>query len=240
MAQDTPTLEFSQGQPEQHLTRTPRNVMELMAIALENKAAIDIIERLAALEEKSQARDAEQQFNEAMEAAQNEISEVIPDLTNETTNTKYASFKALNRAIRPVYLKHGFTLSFNGGESSKPEEILVLCDCSHKGGHTKKYLIPMPNDGKGAKGGGVMSKSHATLAATSYGRSCLLKLIFNIGIGEAPANGDLAEKLEWLENAKDTKELNQLFARVWDMFEDFPDALKALIAAKRKRKKELE
>src|ERR1700690_316396 len=154
-------------QSEEKMVPHVANHFDLLALALSKDAAIDVIERLAALQQSQIDREAKNDFSDAMSAAQTEISNVIPDMTNSETQQKYASFKALNRAIRPVYLKHGFSLSFNGAESSKPDEVLILCDVSHKGGWTKQYMLPMPCDGKGAKGGGVMSKSHAMLAATS-------------------------------------------------------------------------
>jgi hypothetical protein len=41
----------------------------------------------------------------------------------------------------------------------------------------------MPADGKGAKGGDVMTKTHAIGAAVTYGKRYLLGMIFNIAVG---------------------------------------------------------
>lgn len=220
----------------------PTTMMDLLSVALHEKAAIDVIERLTALQREQIDREAKNSFNDAMEAAQNEISNVVPDAKNTETGGKYATFLALNRALRPVYLKHGFSLSFTGAESTKPDEVLIVCDCSHKGGWTKQYMLPMPCDGKGAKGGGVMSKSHATLAATSYGRSGLLKMIFNIAIGEddpIATNGELAEQVEFIANACDPAELKKLYAAAYTLFESNPATLKVIIAARKARKEEM-
>jgi hypothetical protein len=140
----------------------PHTPMDLLSVALQHNAAIDVIERLAALQEKAMARDSEMQFNEALNAAQSELGRVAPDLTNPQTKSKYASYAALDRKIRPIYTKHGFSLSFNSGDSPLPETVRVECYVSHCGGHTRKYTgPPMPADGKGAKGGDVMTKTHA-------------------------------------------------------------------------------
>ena len=56
----------------------------------------------------------------------------------------------------------------------------------------------MPADGKGAKGGDVMTKTHAAGAAVTYGRRYLLGMIFNITTitkdddGNSAADPDLA------------------------------------------------
>lgn len=217
--------------------------MSLLEVALQNNAAIDVIERLAALQERFLARSAETSFNEAMNAAQAEISRIAPNATNKQTNSKWATYDQLDRFLRPVYIKHGFSVSFNSGESHVPETVLVTCRVSHRDGHTREYMAPpIPADGKGAKGGDVMTKTHASGAAMSYGARYLLKFIFNVAIGEddndGNTNGELTEQLEWLDNAKDHDELIRLFKQAYAKFEDNSAALKLLVAAKNRKKKE--
>lgn len=220
--------------------------MDLLSVAINNNSAIDVIERLAALQEKAMARDAEMQFNEAMNKAQEEIPRIVPNLENTQTHSKYATYATLDRAIRPVYVKHLFSLSFNTEDSPKAEHVRVVCYCSHKGGHTRKYQVDMPADGKGAKGADVMTKTHATGAAMSYGMRYLLKYIFNIAIGEDDTDGNLTqgwldEKLDWIASAS-ASELEGIFKDAYAQArkENATQAsLKSLITAKDKRKKEL-
>lgn len=194
----------------------PMTAMDLLAIALQNNAAIDIIERLKALQEREHQQIAEASFNDAMNRAQAELGRVAPDLFNKQTQSRYASYAALDRKIRPVYVKEGFSLSFDTDESS-PETVKVLCYVSHKDGFTRTYRAVMPADGKGAKGGDVMTKTHATGAAMSYGMRYLLKMIFNIAIGEEDNDGntnafsDLQERLEWIENCRTQDELGKVY-----------------------------
>jgi len=181
--------------------------MSLLALALQHGAAIDVIERLSALQERAQDRDAEMQFNEAMNAAQAELGRIAPDLTNPQTHSKYASYAALDRKIRPIYTRHGFSLSFDSGDSPLADTVRVTCFVSHRAGHTRKYTgPPMPADGKGAKGGDVMTKTHATGAAMSYGARYLLKYIFNIAVGEEDTDGNLipgTADRDWLQQEKE-------------------------------------
>lgn len=175
----------------QELVEKEMTPLGLLSVALRHSAGIDVIERLTALQERAMARDSEMQFNEAMTAAQSELGRVAPDLTNPQTHSRYASYAALDRKIRPVYTKHGFSLSFNSGDSPMPDTVRVECFVSHRAGHTRKYLAPpMPSDGKGAKGGDVMTKTHATGSAMSYGARYLLKFIFNISVGEEDNDGN--------------------------------------------------
>jgi ERF superfamily len=144
---------------------------------------IDKLERLITLQEKAQERVSEQAFNAAMSDAQAEMGPIATDSNNPQTKSRYASYFALDRALRPIYAKHGFALSFGTGEMPQESYIRVLCYTSHRSGFTRTYHIDMPADGKGAKGGDVMTKTHATGSAMSYGQRYLLKMIFNIAIG---------------------------------------------------------
>ena len=142
---------------------------------------IDKMERLFKMHESIVVRESEKRFNEAMANVQAKIRRVAPDLHNHQTKSNYASYAALDRVLRPIYTDAGFALSFGTGEPMQ-DMVMVICHVTNSG-HTRLYQIPMPADGKGAKGGDVMSKTHATGSATQYGMRYLLKMIFNIAIG---------------------------------------------------------
>lgn len=182
-------------------TVAPANVLEMIARAASDpEVNIDKFERLMAMHDKLMRDQAEMAFNAAMTAAQTEMKPVAADATNPQTRSKYATYAALDEALRPTYTKHGFSLSFNTRKSDIAENIDVICEVSHIGGYSKNYEVPMPADGKGAKGGDVMTKTHAAGSAMSYGMRYLLKLIFNVAItndddGNAAGNRNIAEDL---------------------------------------------
>lgn len=144
---------------------------------------IDKMERLVAMQERALARNSEQAFNEAMTAAQGEMRPIATDSSNPQTRSRYASYGALDKSMRPIYTKHGFSLSFGTEDGGAAEYVRVTCHVSNRG-YTRKYQVDMPADGKGAKGGDVMTKTHAVGSAMSYGQRYLLKMIFNIAIGD--------------------------------------------------------
>jgi hypothetical protein len=144
---------------------------------------LERLERLMQMQERAQLRQSEADFNEAMSAAQMEMRAVAADANNPQTRSKYASYFALDKEIRPLYSKHGISLSFDTDELSASDYVRIICYVS-KGGFTRKYHVDMPADGKGAKGGDVMTKTHAVGAAMTYGQRYLLRMIFNIAIGE--------------------------------------------------------
>ncbi len=151
---------------------------------------IDKMERLLEMQERVLGRDAEMAFNVALNAAQAEMRPVAANASNPQTKSRYASFDKLDKMLRPIYTKHGFSLSFDEADSPKPEHVRVVCYVSHTAGHTRNYHRDMPADGKGAKGGDVMTKTHAAGAAGSYGARYLLKGIFNVAVGEDDGDGN--------------------------------------------------
>ena len=136
-------------------------------------------------------------------------------------------------------------MSFGTEDCPKDNCVRVICWVT-LGAHTRKYQVDMPADGKGAKGGDVMTLTHATGAAMSYGCRYLVKGIFNIAIGaedddgNVGSNGELNEQIEWLQNARSKEELTTLFKQAYQKFETNSAALKVLVDAKNLKKKEFE
>jgi hypothetical protein len=151
---------------------------------------IDKLERLIGLKKDMEAQQARVEFDRAMVSAQAEMKAIRADLENPQTRSKYASYAQLDKAIRPIYSKHGFAVSFNTGDAPRENELRVLATLSHGGGHRQDYRIDMPADGKGARGNDVMTKTHATGAAASYGQRYLYKLMFNLAVGDVDDDGN--------------------------------------------------
>jgi hypothetical protein len=172
------------GMPE------PANLLEIVSRAASDpNIEVAKVEKLLELYERIQAKNAEAQFNEAMTKAQSEMGRIKGDSENKQTHSWYVSYGKLDKILRPIYTAHGFSLSFDEGDSPKPDHVRVLCHVA-RGGYTRTYHKDMPADGKGAKGGDVMTKTHATGAAMTYGMRYLLKGIFNVAIGEEDTDGN--------------------------------------------------
>lgn len=161
------------------------NILNLIArIASDPMADIDKLERLMQMQERSVAREAENEFNRALSAAQSEIGRIGTTKRNEQTKSDYAEYWAIDAMIRPVIAKHGFSLSFDTEPNTNPDIVVVLCHMAHRGGHTRTYRVEMPCDGKGAQGASVMTRTHATGAAFTYGQRYLVKMIFNLAVAK--------------------------------------------------------
>jgi hypothetical protein len=173
---------------------------------------------------KLEADEAEKAFNVAMTECQAEMRPVAANSYNKQTKSKYATYDALDAQVREIYTRHGFSPSFDSGDGAPPDHVRVLCYLAHRGGHTRTYKIDMPADGKGAKGGDVMTKTHATSSAFSYGQRYLLGLMFNLAIsGKRDDDGNAAGRTvgEPLITADQVNELRKLIEEAGTTAEKF-------------------
>jgi hypothetical protein len=178
---------------------------------------IERVEKAMALIERQKATEAKAAWTIAMAQAQQEMTAISRDSSNPQTKSRYASLAALDGAIRPIYSKHGLAPTFDTKPSLMGETwIKIICEVSHVGGHAKEYTLDMPADGKGAKGGDVMTRTHATMSAVTYGRRGLLKMVFNLAEtdddGVAAGNGPQSSD-EFFVTSEQIAELEDLIEK---------------------------
>lgn len=169
----------------------PANILDVISRAA-NDPNTDVakMEKLLEMFERISAKKAETEFNQAMTLAQSEMGRVAADAENPQTRSQYASYAKLDKALRPIYTRHSFSLSFDTADSPKADHIRVVAYVA-RGGYSRTHQVDMPADGKGAKGGDVMTKTHAAGAAMSYGMRYLLKAIFNVAVGAEDTDGNM-------------------------------------------------
>lgn len=183
-------------------------LLQIIQRAANNEGTdLEKMQALLNMHNELRRQQADTAFNAAMSATQAEMGRIATDAENPQSRSRYATYGQLDRHLRPIYTKHGFSLSFGTAESPIPEYVRVLCTVAHSAGASRPYQIDMPADGKGAKGGDVMTKTHATGAATSYGMRYLLKMIFNVAIGEDDTDGNEPVELVDEKQVADLKAL---------------------------------
>lgn len=180
--------------PEQDIAPVTDEATALIQVieraARDPSVDIDKMERLLAMKERMDSQRAEAIFNTAMSAAQSEMSQVSADAENPQTNSKYASYSALDKVLRPIYTTHGLSLSFDS-DSAIEGWVRIICRISHTGGFSRSHHVDLPADGLGPKGSPVMTKTHATGGAVTYGMRYLLKMIFNVAVGTDDNDGNI-------------------------------------------------
>jgi hypothetical protein len=142
------------------------------------------LQALLDMREAEEMRRAEKAFNSAMVRAQSEMMPVVADASNPQTRSRYATYAALDRAIKPHYTAHGLAPSFGTEPVAEAGMMRIVGILGHLDGFARRYQIDMPIDTKGARGGDVMTRTHATGSALTYGKRYLLIAMFNLAIEE--------------------------------------------------------
>lgn len=187
------------------IAKIDANPMTLLQSALEKGVTPDELRQWMDLRDRWVKEQAEAQFAQAMNACQLEMPDVVKDANNPFLKSKYAKQESVNRAIRPVYTAHGFSLSYTSEPSPINGYVRIHCDCSHVGGCTKRYSGDFAVDGTGMKGGSNMNAIQGMGSTFSYARRYLALLIFNISIvdedtdGGPPPTRITPDQIDWLE-----------------------------------------
>lgn len=183
----------------------PLSPLAIYQQAIEKGLSPADLERLLDLHERVEAGKAEAAYTGAMVACQKEMPVVLHDSTNKHTKATYASLETIQEFTKPIYTRHGFSLSWGEGDTSRPGFVRVVCDVMHEGGHTKRYFGDYPLDGTGAKGGSNMNALQGRVSSNTYAQRDLLRSIFNITIKGKDADGEGAnvtpKQIEEINNA---------------------------------------
>lgn len=148
---------------------------------------IERLERIVAMQEAFEQRQAVTAYNESLAAAQGEMGTVSKDSANPQTRSRYASLGALDKALRGIWTRHGFGIQFNEEPSGDPGVMRCVAFVS-KGPETRRFQWDAPISSRGLQGRVMMTDMHAKAAATSYGRRNLLLMIWNIATDDDDGN----------------------------------------------------
>jgi len=173
---------------------------------------IDKMERLLAMAERMESRNAEQQFNEAMRQVQEGVPRILRDATNPSTNSKYARLESLLKVVVPIYTAAGFSISFGTADCPHADHYRITATVSHKAGHSRPYQCDIPADTTGMKGMMNKTKTHGFGSTMSYGRRYLTLLIFNIAL--VNEDDDAATQKKSASGRSVTAELRNRFFEV--------------------------
>ena len=185
-------IDASKGPIGQIVRMDPPTPMDMLAMMVEKDADPDKLGKMMDLAERWANKEAEKKFSAAMNACQAEMPTVVKDKRNNETNQRYAPIETVQTYAKPVYIKHGFSLSFGTEIGSEPGLTHCYVDVQHVGGHTKRfYLHNVPLDDKGPKGGAVKTQVQGLMSSMSYAQGRLVRLAFNITVADEDRDGQL-------------------------------------------------
>lgn len=132
---------------------------------------VDKMERLMAMMERVEARNAEAAFS----ADLSEMQDALPSIGergNAAGRYTYALWEDINAAIKPVLKRYGFALSFR---TDFTDGIAVTGVLSHKSGHKIETTIKLPSDASGNK-----NAVQAVASSVSYGKRYTASALLNL------------------------------------------------------------
>lgn len=182
------TVETAQGvevRKRGHVANTEAEQMLSMIerMIMDPNISIEKVERMFALKEKHDAQVAFSAYSAAMSLAQKEMGIVAKNKNNSHTKSNYADLAAIDNSIRPVYTRHGLSLSFSN-EQIDGEKVKVKCIVAHERGHRETFELVGELDGAGLKGNSNKTGIQAMGSTISYLRRYLTMMVFNIATSD--------------------------------------------------------
>lgn len=175
-------------------------LLEVIARAARDPSVdIDKMERLIAMQERVQARDAELAFSDAFATMQPELPTISKSgqiVHNGKVISEFAEWSDINKAITPTLSRHGFSLSFK--PSDVGGKIAVTVILRHRLGFKDEATLPLPTDTSGAKN--AVQGVGSTL---SYGKRYAAVLLLNINTEGEDDDGSAAAPKNTYNAAKD-------------------------------------
>lgn len=185
---------------EQPVADYGSSLLEVIGAAARDPSVdIDKMERLIAMQERVQAREAEVAFS----AAFADVQPLLPTISKNgqivhkgQIISEFAEWEDINQAITPVLSQAGFSLSFK--PATVNGQIAVTGILRHRQGFKDEATLPLPTDTSGAKN--AVQGVGSTL---SYGKRYVATLLLNLTTTGEDDDGSAAAPRIQYEAAKD-------------------------------------
>lgn len=139
--------------------------------AADPQCDIEKMERLMAMHERMQSRNAETAFNASMAEMQIELPSIAE--RGKTNNGKYATLEDINDVVKPIMQRFGFALSFRVEHTQGGIKVTGIL--MHRAGHREETTMLLPSDTSGSK-----NAVQAVGSSVSYGKRYVMNAMLNI------------------------------------------------------------
>lgn len=152
----------------------------IVGLAKDPEFDVTKLQALMGMQERLEDRQAERAFVRALHDAQAEIPPIAKNGTVALGNGKgsyaFATWEDIDKVLRPIMDKNGFTLSFD--MAMRPGDgggAIITGTLMHADGHSKSAAIPLALDS------GPGRNSLQSMGSTmSYGRRYVTEMLFNL------------------------------------------------------------
>ncbi len=184
---------------------TPMGIMQRMA--RDPKLTVEKLERLIALNERMMDRTAASEFIAAYDAMVLDVPVISKKgvIKNKSgaVQSRYAKFEDIQRVIKPILKRFGFSLSYR---TEWPDKLVaeVVGVLTHSGGHMRESRFRSPADDSGGK-----NAIQGLGSANAYGRRYVTIDLLNIVCEGVDDDGRTAPPLKPREDERSLVEQRQ-------------------------------
>lgn len=147
---------------------------KIISVLGTDKLDLEQIEKIMAIQEKYEEREAKKAFDLAMSEFKKIPIKITKDAYNPKFKSNYTTIGNLVNTVIPVMSKFGFSHDWDYEQSDKGE-IKVTCTITHSQGHSKSVFMTGPADTAGSKNPIQEIKS-----TTTYLRSCTFEAVLGL------------------------------------------------------------
>lgn len=199
------------------------NPRSLLALAVQQNADLDKLERLMALQERWEANEARKAFNAAFAEFKSEAVKIIKRTEVKDGPLKgkfHANLVDVVDATTPGLSKHGLTISWRLTKDD-PAWMEITCTLRHVGGHSESVSMgAAPDTGPGRNA--IQARGSAKSYLERYTATAILGLAAqdadndgNGGGGNRLDEGKTADHLSAIDAAADADSLKAAFGKAW-------------------------
>src|ERR1700722_1862500 len=157
-------------------TELVKSPMMMLQEQLDKGVSVEQLKGLMDLAERWQKIEAEKAWNHAMTACQRDMPPLVKSSHNKHKDIWYAGFEQLDKQIRPIYLREGFSLCFTELEQGDKDICRLAVDVLQVDGHCRRFVKDVHIDGVGTGGNRSMTSTQADGSTSSYARRYVTKM----------------------------------------------------------------
>lgn len=232
----------AEPEPRKQIAVPATTPADLLAMAIQQGAGLDQLEKLMVLKERYDANEARKAYAQAVSAFKANPPRVGRDKENKQYGSRYSSLSNLVNTVNIALSKHGLSARWDVDQT---EQIKVTCILSHTLGHSESVSLRGPADTSGAKNNLQQIKSTLT-----YLKGATFEAVTGIATDEGNLDDDGngfgptmdQRELDWLtkiNDAQSIKECQDIRAELTSAYGKEVNIPKRIIATFNARQREL-
>lgn len=205
-AQTVDDFQLTSEPPQTQLATTEPSVPAMMQAVIQQgitENSVAVLERMIALKERMDDKQAERDFNAAFVALQADLPVIVASTVIQNRG-KYERFEDVMRVVGPLLVKHGFSVSFS--MDFKENRILETCHLRHAGGHSQSNSFAVRAGGKADSDTQADCKA-ATTAKRNALLNCLNIVIRQDALQDEEGDARMEGEAVTFEQAETLREL---------------------------------